>query len=313
MSLHEDAATIRSRLVQEGIATLYHFTSVENLPGIAHHQGILSKAELERFGNWPPPSPGGNEDSHRRDRRLGNWDKVHLFFNPNTPMVYRAKSEDHLCFLEVPIDMACLRGVVFTHANAASEMARRGEGLEGLGLVDFRYVKSYPDPSNPDWRHLSQAEVLVPNRIPMDVVKRIVCVSEASKQEAIRLWGSHTLPRFEVDIKPFESMPGSRYAGFSYVTDAWLEAGEQRGQRIAVSNSRHSKIKVVAKLEALAGATCNIQMGPSGRRYDTTLPRTDSWSWTPEYSITDLSPGSYHVDVKLNDIRWSRLFLEVRP
>jgi len=84
MAMNE-ADEILTRLRQEGITTLYHFTNVKNLSGIVE-QGAMLQAIAEERKEWPPPSPGGNEISHDLDRKNGNWDKVSLSLTPNTPM-----------------------------------------------------------------------------------------------------------------------------------------------------------------------------------------------------------------------------------
>ncbi len=78
--LHPDAAAILARLQRERVTSLYHFTSVENLPSICEKQGLCSKQTLEKERKWPPPVPGGNPLSHNLDRYRGNWDKVSFNF-----------------------------------------------------------------------------------------------------------------------------------------------------------------------------------------------------------------------------------------
>ena len=45
--LHPDAAAILSRLTQEGVNALYHFTSVENLPSICQIQAFPRDAQRD--------------------------------------------------------------------------------------------------------------------------------------------------------------------------------------------------------------------------------------------------------------------------
>ena len=87
-----EALAISEMLIREGIHELHHFTSVENLPSISQSKAILSKAEQEERG-VVPERPGGTEKSRASDRKRGNWDRVHLFFNPHAPMIYRVKQK----------------------------------------------------------------------------------------------------------------------------------------------------------------------------------------------------------------------------
>src|SRR5439155_23114198 len=95
---HADAAQILQKLRQERIGALFHFTSVENLPCIARLGALCSKATLQQRGMWPCADPGGNELSHSLDARNDNWDKLSVYWTPNTPMAYRKKRAKHLCF-----------------------------------------------------------------------------------------------------------------------------------------------------------------------------------------------------------------------
>ena len=105
-TLHPDAQAILSRLRQEGVIALYHFTSVENLPNICRMQALCSKKTLVEQGRGLPPVTGGNPLSHSLDRRIGNWDKVSLNLTPYTPMAYNRKKEQHLCFLVIKHEVA---------------------------------------------------------------------------------------------------------------------------------------------------------------------------------------------------------------
>jgi hypothetical protein len=97
-SLHPDAQAILTRLQQEKIAALYHFTNVENLPSICQMGALHSKQILEEQGLLSTLATGGNPLSHSLDRRQSNWDKVSLNFTPHTPMAYNKKRGQHLCF-----------------------------------------------------------------------------------------------------------------------------------------------------------------------------------------------------------------------
>jgi hypothetical protein len=244
-----DAQAIRDRLNQERINHFYHFTSIENLSFCARKGAICSKHILETDEDWPVPQPGGNDDSHQRDRRLGNWDKVSLLFSAHTPMAYRTKSEKHLCFFEISSEVAEFEGVVFTNANAASELSRSGVGVAALNDVRFDLVRSSPQPANPDWRHMSQAEVLIPERVPFQYVQRVCFISEASRDEARRLWGSAQSPNFVVDPEPFESEPG--FVGFAFVSKVILTGDEANVHRTRFSKASTSNITAIVNIESL--------------------------------------------------------------
>ncbi len=206
---HPEADAILARLTKEGITELYHFTSVENLPGICKVGVLCSKQTLELKGLWPPPVPGGNSLSHHLDRYNDNWDKVSLSFTPFTPMAYRKKRKDHLCYLIARLEVASWTGIIFTDSNAASTtIQRRDTGLVGLNYIKFDAIRSIPRPWDRNgWVQPVQAEVLVPDRVPLGYISKVAFVSKASLMHAERLCGSIPHPHFSVDDHLFSDSP----------------------------------------------------------------------------------------------------------
>ncbi|SRR6266705_5150330 len=91
-SQHPNAQAILSRLKQEGITALYHFTNVENLPSICQMGALYSKQMLEEQGLLSTLVTGGNSLSHDLDHYQSNWNKVSASFTPYTPMAYNRTS-----------------------------------------------------------------------------------------------------------------------------------------------------------------------------------------------------------------------------
>lgn len=202
---HSEAKAILSRLAQEKIAALYHFTSVENLPGICQMQALCSKQTLENHGRWPTPVPGGERQSHELDRKLGNWDKVSLSLTPHTPMVFHRKKEQNICFFIVRIEVATWLGVIFTDTNAAKTTnQQRAEGLVGLNYIQFKAIRATPRPWDyRGWCQPVQAEVLVPDKISLKYVSKVVFVNKRNLKYARSIFGGLTHPPFVVDTQIF--------------------------------------------------------------------------------------------------------------
>src|SRR6266567_3630527 len=139
-SLHRDADAILSRLKQEGVTALYHFTSVNNLLYICRARALYSKTELMVRNILSRIDTGGNDLSLDLDQRNDNWNKVSLSLTPYIPMAYNSKREQHLCYFVITPDVATLSGIIFTDSNAASTAHKRGEGLEGLDNINFEVI-----------------------------------------------------------------------------------------------------------------------------------------------------------------------------
>src|SRR5205823_11156158 len=139
----------------------------------------------------------------------------------------------------------------------------RLRGVAGLDLVNFDLVRSAPQPLNFDWLHFSQAEVLVPRRVSLSAVNRVIFVSSASRKEALRLWGDNPLPRFEVETEPFESWPGNSFTGFSYISDAFLTDSNRSTVTTTFDKQHTSNIVAHVTLDALTGTTGIAVWGPT--------------------------------------------------
>jgi hypothetical protein len=317
-----EANQILACLKKEGFENLYHFTSVENLPNISKRRGLYSKQLLESSGEWPCSNPGGNDLSHSLDRRNNNWNKVALNLTPHTPMVYHKKNEIHICFFVVSIEAAAWEGVVFTNTNAAKAGHQRGEGLSGLKLINFGMVRSSITPENEEWVRLVQAEVLVPDSIPLTFVSKVAFISEASWKEGERLWGNASHPDFVVDKEVFHNHPEDTdlLCGFPFVsqvilTDCQVGAGNAEKITSDVSCFRRkntSTITAVIRLQALSGTKGKVEWS-SGAEKETEFRKSDSWIWWSHVSVKDLPDGPCSLKVSLNNILWTTVDFEVLP
>ena len=181
---------------------------------------LHSKQILEKQGLLSTLITGGNPLSHSLDRYHGNWDKVSLNFTPYTPMAYHRKRAQHLCFLLVNPEVATWSEVLFTDSNAARNDHRRGEGLIGLGNVQFNAIHAIPFSVN-DWHRFIQAEVLIPASIPLAHVGEIGFVSNASMSYAQYLCKSFAHPPFSVKAQMFTDSPRApqKAINFAYVKE----------------------------------------------------------------------------------------------
>lgn len=296
------------------MASLYHFTSVENLSLIAQVGALCSKQTLEDQGRWPCAEPGGDDLSHRLDRSNDNWDKVALSYTPRTPMAYRRKPLRHLCFFVVRLDAACLDGVIFTDTNAAatSRAVRRGEGLAGLDVVDFAAIKSQPRPWDREgWVNPVQAEVLIPDCVPLDLVERVVFVSMASLEEGRRLWGANPSPAFIVDRPTFADMRDE--LNFSYLetvllTEAAVTKDNCEARRVHRDRFARRGLQRVTAVASVSVAAAGTKVaaswdGAPPSAYELETPNT--WIIWPSADPGVLGRGSHELEVRINGIRWA--------
>jgi hypothetical protein len=240
------------------------------------------------LGLWPCADAGGNQQSHDLDKLHDNWDKLALNFTPHTPMAYWKKQEKHLCFFGIDVHAAALYGVLFTNTNATSttRQHKRLEGMRGLDLVNFNAIRAIPRPGDTEgWKRPVQAEVLIPDRLPLTYVKEIFFVSEASRDEAGRLWGSTAKhPSFTVDPAIFTdfSVYSAATYNFPFLISTLLT--DQHVDRTNLSTARPHKnqfvrssthiIHLLSKVYALTGTKAEAIRLPTGDRSTTLFSKS---------------------------------------
>lgn len=316
VNLHPKARQIEAKLRENGIKALYHFTDIHNLSLILQCGGLWSKEKLEDKHLLSKVITGGNELSLNLDRGLGNWDKVHLYFCPYTPMAYYKQQEKHICYLMINSEVALRKGVVFTDTNATRmrNEHQRAEGIKGLNLVDFNIIKltfrNGPQPWNHEWHRKVQAEVLVPDEIPLRYIMEVVFISEASRKEGERLWGTAPHPPFRVSKKIFT--PGIPYLDSALLTEEKINKDivEQltfSDQRI-FRKSNDLEIFLLLFLYSTAGLKAKAIWRSSNGKVisedETEFDKQSGWWHWPSLNASDLRPGSYSVEYYLGDIYW---------
>jgi hypothetical protein len=248
-----------------------------------------------------------------------NWDKVALNLTSHTPMAYHKKSENHLCFFVVSVEVAGWEGTVFTNTNAAKDGHDWGEGLSGLELINFEMVRCIM-PWSQDWVRLVQAEALVPDYIPMEFVSRVAFVSEASKKEGERLWREADHPDFVVDREIFHNTPENLDSpwDFPFVSRVILtdsEVNHANVQSMVSHSSRFQRkntktITAIIRLHALSG-TCGKMKWSSGTEEEEEFGKSSKWYWWSKKSIEDLPDGTCSLEIYLNNVLWTRVDFEV--
>jgi len=323
MRLHHQAAQIKRTLEENGIEILYHFTAIGNLKWLAQY-GLFSKEKLEEKGIFSDIETGGNELSLQLDQELGNWSKVHLYFCPHTPMAYGKQGEKHMVYVLINPEVATWENVLFTDTNATRKQDghRREQGIEGIKLVDFKTIRETlddgPKPWDSTWHRNVQAEVLVPDGIPLDYIESIAFISRASLEEGERLWGNKRHPLFKVDRDLFHD-------GFPYVADALLTSREVNKDNVGTTEfiNRHefvleqdSRATLLVNLKTVPGLQARILWTTSDGKMiskeNTEFEKGGGyWHWS-YIEVGELGVGSYFVEYYLGDTSWVKIPFKVR-
>jgi hypothetical protein len=306
-----DAPKIAALLAKHRISSLYHFTSVENLPSILLQEKLCSKAFLEELEAWPPARPGGNETSHKLDKQNGNWNLISVSFSPYSPMVYRRKKESHLCFLEIKPEVAERPHIQFSNTNAASRDVRKAEGFQGLELVDLERIQARPLPSDKNWHRAIQAEMLVPKRIPLNYVRQIAFISEASMDFATYLCRGLNHPKFAIVPPLFEDFKSATPSpDFSWVGKFWASPSVNRRDLASSPRqlifSRHAPAPtVIAEVNVQTGDKSKVLFDNHPLIFANEYSRQGHFYNLSKLPIDRMADGSHTVTYVLNDQRWA--------
>lgn len=125
-------------LQDHGITCLYHFTEESNLESIRRY-GLISRNEINsRNINVVC---GGDDLSRRLDDRANLSGYVRLSFCSDLPMRYKLiMNGRRLVLLKINLNVI-KNDTIITDINATDNNCRRGEGLEGLKMLDFDSFK----------------------------------------------------------------------------------------------------------------------------------------------------------------------------
>jgi hypothetical protein len=186
----ERAAQVRSR-----VGSLYNITSVENLASIAS-RGILSHdlARDIRHHDLSNRSVQDRRDGRSCDGRPLHW-FANLYFNPRNAMLAAVHAANpSVVVLVVSPDVLDLPGVVVFDGNAAVGSSTWWTAAEGLAQIDLdsvrsRYRRNDAGEVDRELRRVTQAEVLVPQRVPPRFIAGVRAPSEAVLERAGLLVG----------------------------------------------------------------------------------------------------------------------------
>ena len=205
-----DAALILAEAKRRGVTRLVHFTPSINLLSIVQAGFVLSRTQLKKMSVEVPDLHLDDfietNDAKRLDQKL---DHINLSIEmPNTFLLRRFMASpryfDDWCILVVSADCLCFADTLFSVSNAASAASRRYgirgdyEGFLRLFANDVT-VGSAMSPIRKTRSGLRdcyptdvQAEVLVPQRLPLGMVSRICFESDravTSAKHALRMSG----------------------------------------------------------------------------------------------------------------------------
>jgi hypothetical protein len=160
---------------------LYHMTHVDNLLSILEY-GLMAHGN-----SYQVKDISNHKVNSRRSRCEPIYNKpihsyVPFYFNPKNAMLYVRKGiQDDIIILVFDKGLIEERGVLFTDGNASSDETYFSNDLRLLEyLPDWKILNATRWNGFYDGRRKRMAEVLVPNVVGRERLKKIVCNSFAT-------------------------------------------------------------------------------------------------------------------------------------
>lgn len=335
MGDHKQKEAILRILRDNNITSLWHFTDIRNLYYIKKLGGLLSKNELEKKNLLSSIYSGGNSLSKDLDKFLNNWDKISLSFTPHTPIFYKKSKQHkkeqeeeqrHFVFIEISPEVATFDNVYFTDCNATRlrDGQKRDQGVKGLENVRFEYINCLPNYDDENWIKYVQAEILVPNYIPIKYFKKIHFVSKASFELGMYYWGNNS-KLFTVNPNTFSYYDNSlkkwgiKFPYLEKVTFTHQTVDKNNYQRNfhnLKTIHRGKNFHIISFIYSLKDTQGKILLKKSEeytfKEEKINFNEESFWYWYPNFLIYPYySSKDFIIEIYLNDILWYKTKKEV--
>lgn len=188
----------------------YHMTHINNLKSILEH-GLVSHTEAHQNGYVSVDI--SNQEVNARRQRTENihgrtlHDYVPLYINPRNAMMYVKSVNDmaeDLVLIEVlPHIIAQFSEAVFTDGNAANDPTQFYGDLEDFDKLSWEVLNAQYWCNFNDGKRKICSEVLIPGRIPLTYIQRIIYHNEAILNNILQVFPNRFGITIEKNAKMF--------------------------------------------------------------------------------------------------------------
>jgi len=188
------------------LTEFHNIMPIANIPSVLKY-GILSFAAACRVehSSVALQNVQGIRDNKKVTGGLPLHEYANVYFHARNPMMSKRRDEAHtLCVLRVSTRILEIPGAVITDQNAASNYVRF-HAPDKIGLLNLETIFArnwkHPDNQIEEWRHSSAkcAEVLIPKRIPPELIEGAYVFNAASRQ-ALADTGFHLPITIDADL-----------------------------------------------------------------------------------------------------------------
>jgi len=166
----------RKFLNKSKIDFVYHFTDKSNLESIIKNNGLFSLKAIEK-NNIIISKSGGNELSHKLDRKKHLENYIRLSFTPKHPMMYFAMNDGRInepVILKINSEVIYWLESKYSDNNATNRLAKIGDDFKSLPLSEIEIIKNIDYFDSPEeYKKYYQAEILIKEKIPLEYIENI--------------------------------------------------------------------------------------------------------------------------------------------
>jgi cold shock CspA family protein len=183
-----DADQIREFVRERKIERIVHLTRLQNLKNICEHEGILSLENLHKYQIETEPFDGEKPEGIQYKNYV-NCSLTYYNFHMLYPLVHI--SGETVIIFHIKPDYLWKEGTKFCQFNAATDVGRHiGQGFRKLqslfaeSVIDRKGIQDR-DGKPDNLPTCIQAEVLIPNGIPLEDITEII-VRSSSDETKVR-------------------------------------------------------------------------------------------------------------------------------
>lgn len=188
----------------------YHMTHVKNLENILAN-GLLShtKAYQENLVQVDISNQSVNSRRSREDSIYHKplHDYVPLYINPLNAMLYvktrQNQINDIILFEVLPHIVAQTKEIIISDGNAASNATSFYGNLNDFDNLDWKILNAGYWCGFPDGKRIRCSEILIPEKIGLTYIQRIICNSEVMADKVCHLFPNKFGIFVDVDKKMF--------------------------------------------------------------------------------------------------------------
>ena len=170
-----------------------HMTHIKNLKSILEENGLRSYNLIQNSSHISL----ANEDVQKgrasitvKSSGRPLHDYVPIYFGFKTPMVaWNQNRNEDLIFLRFPLEILQIPGAIITDGNARATRSSfyPFQIIDDLSRVDTKAIQTLKYAHDQDLKRRKQAEILIPDFLPISYLYDIICFSDNSRNELLNI------------------------------------------------------------------------------------------------------------------------------